>query len=45
MKEEEKITINRTLAESICRYCEERAIYDKLHRYDDFYYKIKCLLK
>ena len=42
---EEKITISKTLAESICKYCEDQAIYDKLGRYDDFYYKIKSLLK
>jgi hypothetical protein len=42
---EEKITISRSLAESICKYCEDQAVYDKLGRYNDFYYKIKRLLK
>lgn len=41
---EEKITIDKSLAESICKYCEDKAIWDKLGRYNDFYYKIKRLL-
>ena len=36
-----EITISRDLAESICQYCEDKAIYDKLANYGDFYYKIK----
>lgn len=29
----------------ICKYCEDQAIYDKLSKYGDFYYKLKGLIK
>lgn len=32
------------ILEDVARYCEDQAIYDKLGRYGDFYYKIKTLL-
>lgn len=35
----------RKILEAVAQYCEDQAIYDKLGRYDDFYYKIKQLLK
>lgn len=40
-----EITISRDLAESICRYCEDKAVYDKLANYGDFYYKLKIKLQ
>lgn len=39
-----EITITREVAEAICRYCEDKAIYDKLGKYNDFYYKLKKLI-
>lgn len=33
------------ILESVKEYCEDEAIYDKLSRYGDFYYKIVELLK
>ena len=41
----DEITISRDLAESICQYCEDKAIYDKLTNYGDFYYKLKIKLQ
>lgn len=35
----------RQLLELVVAYCEDQAIYDKLGRYGDFYYKIKAILK
>ena len=35
------ITIDIEILENVCKYCEEQAIYDKLSKYGDFYYKIK----
>lgn len=35
----------RYILENVARYCEDQAIYDKLGRYGDFYYRIKTLLK
>lgn len=34
----------KKILEEVTRYCEDQAIYDKLGRYGDFYYKIKKLL-
>lgn len=34
----------KTILEQVVRYCEDQAIYDKLSKYDDFYYKAKKLL-
>lgn len=34
----------RQVLEQVLRYCEDQAIYDKLSKYGDFYYKIKILL-
>ena len=29
----------------ICEWCEKEAIYDKLSKYNDFYYKLKNLIR
>jgi hypothetical protein len=34
------IDIDAKLIKNICNYCETQAIYDKLDRYGDFYYKL-----
>lgn len=39
------INIDKNLIEEICNYCEVQAIYDKLGRYNDFYYKLKRQLR
>ena len=36
--------VNKSIIENICKYCEDQAIYDKLSKYGDFYYKLKTLL-
>lgn len=41
---QEKVTIDRSILENVCKYCENQAIYDKLGSHGDFYYKIKRLL-
>ena len=41
----EKIEIDIEILKNICKYVEDKAIYDKLSSYGDFYYKIKKLLK
>ena len=33
------IEVDEKLIKDICNYCETHAIYDKLGRYGDFYYK------
>ena len=35
----------RNLLELVVAYCEDQAIYDKLGKYGDFYYKIKEILR
>lgn len=40
-----EITISRDLAKSICQYCEDKAVYDKLAKYGDFYYKLKMKIQ
>ena len=40
-----EITISRDLTESICQYCEDKAVYDKLANYGDFYYKLKIKIQ
>jgi hypothetical protein len=35
------IEVDEKLIKDICYYCETQAIYDKLGRYGDFYYKFK----
>lgn len=40
----ENIIISKEIVEAICKYCEDKAIYDKLGHYKDFYYKIKKIL-
>ena len=40
-----EITISRNLAKSICQYCEDKAVYDKLANYGDFYYKLKIKIQ
>lgn len=37
----DKIDVPVSIAESICKYCEDKAIYDKLGTYNNFYYEIK----
>lgn len=34
------IDVDEKLIKDICNYCETQAIYDKLERYGDFYYKL-----
>lgn len=34
------IDVDEKLIKDICHYCERQAIYDKLGRYGDFYYKL-----
>lgn len=34
------IEVNENLIKDICDYCENEAIYDKLSKYGDFYYKL-----
>lgn len=39
----EIIEVDEKLIKDICDYCEKEAVYDKLSRYGDFYYKlIRC---
>lgn len=38
------INVPTNVIESVCRYCEEMQVYDKLGKYGDFYYKLKSLL-
>lgn len=45
MSPDREITIPVSLAEDICEYCENMAIYDKLADYGDFYYKLKKLIE
>ena len=35
----------KKILEDVARYCEDQAIYDKLSKYDDFYYRIIKVLK
>lgn len=39
-----EITIPLSLAENICEYCENMAIYDQLDDYGDFYHKLWRLI-
>lgn len=39
-----RVLVDRELLSTICKYCEDQAIYDKLSSYDDFYYKIKKII-
>jgi len=39
-----KISVELDLIRHILRYCEDKAIYDKLGNYGDFYYKLKKLM-
>ena len=40
----ELVEVDKSLLKQICKYCEDKAIYDKLGMYGDFYYKLKKLL-
>lgn len=40
-----KVSVPKEILEDICYYCESQAIYDKLGKYGDFYYKIKKILE
>lgn len=43
---EEDIVIMKDIIDNICKYCEDKAIYDKIgFKYNDFYYKAKQLQK
>ena len=42
---DKEISVPISVLENVCRYCEYYAIYDKLTKFDDFYYKIKKLLQ
>lgn len=35
------IKIEKEIIQQIIKYCEDQAIYDKLGKYGDFYYKLK----
>lgn len=35
----------RKILQDVAEYCEDMEIYDKLSKYNDFYYKIMMLLK
>ena len=35
--------ISESILNNIIKYCEDKAIYDKLGQYGDFYYKLKNL--
>lgn len=39
------LLIDKEIIENICRYCENKQIYDKLGNYGDFYYKLMKILK
>ena len=41
--EEDKLPVPIEIIDNIIKYCEDEAIYDKLGRYGDFYYKLKKL--
>lgn len=38
--QEKTVEIPEKLAMQICRYCEDKQVYDKLGYYGDFYYKL-----
>ena len=44
-KLESKIAIPLSIVKNIIKYCEDKAIYDKLGQYGDFYYKLKQIDK
>ena len=35
----------KEILENVVKYCEDKAIYDKLTMYGDFYYKAKKMLE
>ena len=35
------IKVEKEIIQQIIKYCEDQAIYDKLGKYGDFYYKLK----
>ena len=37
----ENIGVDKKTIEDICKWCEKQAVYDKLGRYNNFYYKLK----
>ena len=41
--ERDKTPVPSEIIDNIIKYCEDEAIYDKLGRYGDFYYKLKQL--
>jgi hypothetical protein len=43
-KNELMVSISKELIDHIIKYCEDQAIYDKLGKYGDFYYKLKRLI-
>ena len=34
------IEVDEKLIKDICDYCEKKVVYDKLSRYEDFYYEL-----
>ena len=39
-----RVEVPMKILEDVLRYCENNAIYDKLSKYGDFYYKIKKIM-
>ncbi len=40
----ETINVPIELIEKVCKYCEDKQVYDKLGYYGDFYYKFKRMV-
>ena len=40
----ETINVPIELIEKVCKYCEDKQVYDKLGYYGDFYYKFKKMI-
>jgi len=40
-----KVVIDKSIIDNIIKYCEDKAVYDKLGQYGDFYYKLKSVTK
>jgi hypothetical protein len=39
-----EVLVSKSIIEDVCRYCEDKAVWDKLAGYGDFYYKLKTNL-
>lgn len=44
-KQTNNVTVDQSVIDNIIKYCEDKAIYDKLSNYGDFYYKLKNISK